>query len=472
MKTTIYFMKKIVAIGFAMLAGGISVTAQNDNTKMALPEFNAVVVSTNGDIKLNQGTENSVSVKTGNVQDAVSAEVKDNVLYLRKGNDDITVNFTKLNKITLQSSCDVKSIDQISSDKLEVFILGSSDINLDVNVKELNTTIEGSGDAKYIGTADSHTVVVKGSGDLDAYDLSTASTNIEISGSGEARVNASQDLKGVINGAGEITYFKEPANKDIKVHGVGSYGVKGGKEESKGGDTTKIKIANKKVWIMDDNGNRDDSAKHKHKFDVYWAGFGLGINGYLNANNGTTVPKGFNLDYAKSIDVTCNFWEQKIPIWKRHINIVTGMGFDFDNYRFGNNYTLVKGSSQVAAVYDSAVTFKKNKLMLAYLNVPLLLQFDTDPIGRHNHTIHLSAGVVGGLRIGAHTKQEYEISGTNYSPKVHDDFDLNPFKCSAMVRVGYGNLDLYASYALTSMFQKNEGPQLYPFSVGITIIGL
>jgi hypothetical protein len=41
-----------------------------------------------------------------------------------------------------------------------------------------------------------------------------------------------------------------------------------------------------------------------------------------------------------------------------------------------------------------------------------------------------------------------------------------------MVRIGYGNLDLYASYALTSMFQKNEGPQLYPFSVGITIIGL
>ena len=250
MKTNIYYMKKIIATGFAMLIGGISVTAQNDNTKMALPEFNAIVVSTNGDIKLNQGTENSVSVKTGNIQDAVSAEVKDNVLYLRKGNDDITVNFTKLNKLTLQSTCDVKSINQISSDKLEVFILGSSDINMDVNAKELFTTIEGSGDAKYKGTAGSHTVAIKGAGDLDAYDLATTSTNIEISGAGDARVNATQDLKGVINGAGEITYYKEPVNKDIKVNGIGSYGVKGGKEESKSGDTTKFKIADKTIWII------------------------------------------------------------------------------------------------------------------------------------------------------------------------------------------------------------------------------
>jgi hypothetical protein len=466
-------MKKIVATGFAILIGGISATAQNDNTKMVLPEFNAIVVSTNGDIKLNQGTENSVSVKTGNIQDAVSAEVKDNVLYLRKGNDDITVNVTKLNKLTLQSTCDVKSINQISSDKLEIFILGSSDVNLDVNVKELYTTIEGSGDAKYKGTANLHTVEVKGAGDLDAYDLVTDSTNIEISGAGDARVNATQDLKGVINGAGEITYFKEPVNKDIKVNGIGSYGLKGGKEESKGGDTTKIKIANKKVWIMNDYGSKGDTVKHKHKFDVYWAGFGLGINGYLNPNNGTKVPTGFDLDYAKSIDVTCNFWEQKIPLWKRHINIVTGMGFDFNNYRFSNNhYNLIKDSSHVAAVYDSAVTFKKNKLMVAYLDVPLLLQFDTDPIGKGHRTIHLSAGIVGSLKIGSHTKQEYEIGNTTYKPKIHDNFDLNPFKYSAMVRIGYGTLDLFATYALSPMFIKNEGPQVYPFSVGITLVGL
>ena len=149
------------------------------------------------------------------------------------------------------------------------------------------------------------------------------------------------------------------------------------------------------------------------------------------------------------------------------------MGFDFNNYRFSNNrYNLIKDSSHVAAVYDSAVTFKKNKLMVAYLDVPLLLQFDTDPIGKGHRTIHLSAGIVGGLRIGAHTKQEYEIGGTDFKPKIHDNFDLNPFKCSAMVRIGYGRLDLVCHLCIDPMFIKNEGPQVYPFSVGITLIGL
>jgi hypothetical protein len=41
-----------------------------------------------------------------------------------------------------------------------------------------------------------------------------------------------------------------------------------------------------------------------------------------------------------------------------------------------------------------------------------------------------------------------------------------------MVRVGVGKIDLYASYALNGLFKKDEGPQLYPFTVGITLVSL
>jgi hypothetical protein len=476
MKTKIKYMKKIIATGFALLAGITTIIAQNDNTKQALPEFNAIVISSSGDISLNQGSENSVSTKDGNIQDAVSAEVKDNTLFLKmKNGSDITVNFTKLNSIKLQSSCFVKSINQISADKLDVFLLGSSDLDIDMNVKELSTTIVGSGDAKYKGTAVSHAIKITGSGDVDAYGLTTTSANIVISGSGDARVNVTQDLKGIITGSGDITYFREPTNKDISVTGSGSYRMKGQNEETNSGDTTRLKIAHKIVLIINEKGEKRDTSRDRNKFDIYWAGFGLGVNGYLNANNQTKVPTGYNfldLDYAKSINVTLNFWEQKIPIWKKHINIVTGMGLDLSNYRFNDKHNnLLKDSSYITAAYDSAVSFKKNKLLVSYLDVPLLLQFDTDPLGKGNRTIHLSAGVIGSLRIGSHTKQEYSIGGTTFKPKTRDDFNLNPFKYSAMVRIGYGKIDLYASYALNSMFKKNQGPQLYPFTIGITLAG-
>ncbi len=247
---------------------------------------------------------------------------------------------------------------------------------------------------------------------------------------------------------------------------------------SKNRDTVKFKIGNQKVFIVEDKSdttNRRDTSKDHDKFKIYWAGIGLGLNGYLNANNETKIPAGYNfleLNYPKSINVSLNFFEQKIPLWKKHINIVTGMGADISNYRFENkNYILQSSSNFTSAVYDSIVSFKKNKLSVIYLNVPLLLQFDTNPFSKNNKTVHLSAGVVGGLRLWSHTKQEYEIGGTTFKPKTHDDFNLNPFRYSAMARIGYGNLDLYASYALNTMFKKNEGPQLYPFTVGITLIG-
>ena len=149
------------------------------------------------------------------------------------------------------------------------------------------------------------------------------------------------------------------------------------------------------------------------------------------------------------------------------------MGADISNYKFSNkNYILLSGSNYTSAVYDSIVSYKKNKLSVIYLNVPLLVQLDSKSFGKEGSTIHISAGIVGGLRLWSHTKQEYEIGGTTYKPKTHDDFNLNPFRYSAMVRLGVGKVDLYASYALNTMFKKNEGPQLYPFTVGITLIGI
>jgi len=489
MKTTTPYMKAIAA-GIILFAGISSVFAQTDNNKKVLPEFNSIVVDSPIDIKLSQGTETSITANAGNEMDEVKAEVKDNVLYLKgRGGDDITINFTKLNKIELQANCDVKSINQINSDKLEVFLTGAaSDINLDVNVKELFSTISGAGDIKYKGTADSHTIQIKGAGDMEAYQLETNNTTVEISGAGDAQVNVKQDLTGTINGAGDINYLNEPVTKNIKVNGFGSYGLKGSEKNSHSEntemkhDTIKFNLGDYNVYMMKSavgvNGKEKpirDTAKGHHDFKIYWAGLGLGINGYLNANNQTKVPAGYNfldLDYNKSINVSLNFWEQKIPLWKRHINIVTGMGFDISNYRFTtNNSKLMTDTSFIAATYDTALTYKKNKLVTTYLNVPLLLQFDTNPFGKHNKTVHFSAGVVGGMRIGSHTKQVYSINDVKDHSKTHDNFDLSPFRYSAMARIGIGKLDLYASYALNGLFKKNEGPQLYPFTVGITLVG-
>ncbi len=491
MKTKTKNLKMILIAGIVLFAAMTSVFAQTNNTKQVLPEFNSIVISSPMDLTLSQGTESSISIGEGDVQDKLKAEVKGNVLYLKgKPADDITINFTKLNKIELLSECDVKSSNQISSDKLEVYLKGAGDIDLNLNVKDLITSIAGAGDIKYEGTAETHLIEIKGAGDVNAYKLAANSTNVVINGAGDVKVNVKQDLKGTINGTGDITYLNEPVTKDIKVNGFGSYGLKGDEKmylerDTVGfhsvavGDTNRFHIGNQKFTIISEpRSPKDtirDTMKKKDKFKIYWSGIGLGFNGYLNADNHLTVPPGYgflDLKYPNSLNVSLNFWEQKIPIWKRHINIVTGMGLDINNYKFTSiNYKLQANSSCIwPPVYDSTITFTKNKLTASYLNIPLLLQFDTNPIDKR--TIHVSAGVVGGIRIGSHTKQIYEIDGKEHKSKIRDDFNLNPFRYSAMVRLGYGNIDVYASYSLNTLFKKNEGPQLYPFTVGITLKGV
>lgn len=476
MKTQKY-LRMLAIAGGSIISGISSAYAQTETNKLALSDFNSIVISAPVDVELAQGTENYISIDEGNIQDIVTSEVKDNVLYIKKAKDDITIGFIKLGKLELNSQCEVKSKNLISGDDLEVSLKGAaSEIKMDINVKNLSTTIEGAGDVEYSGTAENHKISISGAGDIDAYKLSTTTTQIDINGAGDAQVNAKQEIKGVINGAGEITYKEEPVTKDIKVNGVGSYGVKGQEETSVVGDTTKLKIGHNKVFIVGEDVH-DSLKKHhdKDKFKVYWSGIGLGVNGYLNAENKTVVPTGYDfldLDYRKSINVSVNILEHNFQLWKNHINLITGFGFDFANYRFDNNYVLQPDLDAINGVYDSVIVYQKNKLSTTFLNVPLLLQFDTKTFGKkQKSTIHLSAGVVGGVRIGSHIKQVYEVNGAEYKPKTKDDFNLSPFRYSAMVRVGVGKLDLFASYALNGLFKEKEGPQLYPFTVGIMLVG-
>ena len=477
---------KAIAIVFALFAGVTSVFSQTENSKQKLPAFNAIVVNSVMDVVLKQDTENSISVSGDNLQD-LKYEITDNVLYLKgKAGEDVSINVAKLNRLELLSNCDVKSSNQINSDKLDVILNGTaSDVELNVKVKELHSVISGAGDIKYAGTANYHYAEIKGAGDVNAYNLTTDSTNILISGAGDAKINVVKKLTGIINGAGDVKYLKEPETKNVKINGFGSCRLKGNNKSdeektSKNYDTTKFNLGDYNVYMVKSsigvNGKekqRRDTIKDHNKIKIYWAGIGLGVNGYLNSANKTNVPSGYkflDLDYSKSINVSLNFWEQRIPLWKNHVNIVTGMGFDISNYRFTNkNYKLLPDSNFVSAIRDTVNNYKKSKLVTTYLNVPLLLQFDTDPLGKHNRTIHLSAGLVGSMRIGSHTKQVYENGNTYSRPKTHDDFNLNPFGCSAMLRAGYGKIDIYASYSLSTLFRNNQGPQLYPFTVGITL---
>lgn len=244
-------------------------------------------------------------------------------------------------------------------------------------------------------------------------------------------------------------------------------------------DTTSIRIGRRNIEIVDQEGKTDvtihriekgdDQKWEKHKnFNGHWAGFELGVNGFTNEDYRLYAGNEFmELDQPKSLEVNINFMEYSIVLSESSAGLVTGMGFSMNNYRFDNDITLIKDDTGVIQPETLPEERKpeKSKLTASYLTVPLLLEFQIPVNGRSNR-LFISGGLIGGLNLGSHTKVKFDDS----KEKDRGSFNLNPFRCSATVKAGFNDISLFASYGLTPFFKNDKGPELFPFSIGISLI--
>jgi hypothetical protein len=236
-------------------------------------------------------------------------------------------------------------------------------------------------------------------------------------------------------------------------------------------DTTQINLGETELVIIS---KKDSSARKKtESIKPIWQGLELGFNGFLNKDFNTDLPSRYefmSLNNGKSIAFSLNLLQKDFKITGNFF-FLTGLGVSWNNYRFDDNVTILNNNADniIAGTYDttSNINYKKSKLTVSYVTAPLLFQVYTGKT--KNKSFHIGTGMVLGYRIGSHTKQKYDEGGKTSKPKNYDDFGLNPFRASARVDVGYGSFNLFAEYALTDMFRASRGPQVNPFTLGLTL---
>lgn len=246
-------------------------------------------------------------------------------------------------------------------------------------------------------------------------------------------------------------------------------------------DTTKIKIGNSRVIILKDAGNDDydfdlnsmDSSKCKteNNEDGLGLSFDFGMAGYLTPDQSTTLPASQNLidlNYSKSNSIGFTFMFQEARLIKKRLYVRSGIGLNWNNYHFRRDINLYKAGDSLIAQLDTVKSFSKNKLRANYIQVPLLLG---TRIGNLNNPLGIQVGVIGSYKLGSAVKQKYSLNGKESKDKFKDDYYLNPFKLEAIARVSIDQFGIYARYSFTTLFEANKAPELYPFSVGITIGG-
>jgi hypothetical protein len=334
-----------------------------------------------------------------------------------------------------------------------------------------------------------------------------------VSGASDASLNVTEELIGEKKGAADITYMGNPATtitssgkKDetkkytvyadnyydsVKVR-VGGIRV----EVYEGDDSVRVIVGDRELRV-DEDGNVRFTRNKVPKFNGHWAGFDMGLNGYLNTDFNQSFPPEYeymDLRMTKSVAVYVNFFEQNVALSKNQKwGMVTGLGLEWHNYRFSKNTRLNADSSYLNGYIDQGISIRKSKLTTFYLNVPLLFEFQTN--SRHKKdSFHLGIGMIAGARLSSHTKKYYDewnkaFDITQYNPstskyetvltavspdhsksKDFDDFYLQPFKFDATVRIGWGFVNLFATYSVNQMFKEDKGPELYPWTIGITFV--
>ena len=240
-------------------------------------------------------------------------------------------------------------------------------------------------------------------------------------------------------------------------------------------DTTIVRIGKKDVRVIDHDGGTEILwGKNKHhevdpnKFKGHWEGIEFGFNAFDKPDYSmyNASDKDFmSLNQGKSLEIDFNFYELNIGLCKNYIGLVSGMGLSFNNYRFENSYTLQKGQFMTEPVSLNPDNLSKTKLAISYLNVPLLLEFQV-PVNHNEGRLFVNAGIIGGVKIGSHTKVKYGEK----KDKDRSGFNLNAFKYEATARIGYKDICLFANYSLTPLFQSGKGPELTPFTIGISFL--
>jgi hypothetical protein len=193
-------------------------------------EFTSVDLDGAYDVTIVQGPQSEVRIETdSNLIGSITSVIKNGKLTISsEGNlnptKSISVTITSPNyeSVDVEGSSDVKALTPITSDDLSLLLEGSGSFNLEVHAKHLNSQIDGSGDITLAGDARSHTAGIDGSGDIAAAKLTADSTTIDVTGSGDAKLNVSKRLYASIAGSGDVRYLGDVKDIQTSIEGSGS----------------------------------------------------------------------------------------------------------------------------------------------------------------------------------------------------------------------------------------------------------
>ena len=206
-----------------------------------------------------------------------------------------------------------------------------------------------------------------------------------------------------------------------------------------------------------------DSKRFNKNFVPHFAGFGVGFAGFADRDDTADVP----LNSGKSFEINLNVLQEAIPISRRYKwAVVTGFGIRWTRYHLkGNNYFEEMDDYTHLITAPDELRFKESRLGITTLILPLLIEWQNRP-----GSLFFSAGVECSFKTASSSRIRYvDENGVRQKEKVDSGMTLRPVTMDVLVQAGSDNFGVFSRYSPVSVFEKNKGLELYPFTIGVML---
>jgi hypothetical protein len=492
-------MKSIVVKVFLLFGAPIAIikSASGQNSQ-PLGEFDRLVVKDNVKVEVVIADRYSIFMDGGIPADA-ALKINNQTIVLTneqtKGRK-VKLFVKNLSSVKVEDLASIESADTLTG-SVSIKLEGKSKASLLLNVSNLLVDADDMSSLTLAGRATKASMKADGAASIKSEDLLCQELTVEADGAANAKVQSVLQLNAKVDGASNIRFTGDPQNRNFSVLGLGT--IKGSKEGEEydgsintgkdiiakdlmgDGDTTRVKIGKRKLMIIEDkkkekdNTFGDDEESKTRKMKSVWGGFELGVQGFATPSLNFTMPSTHK--FLESNIGSSWFFALNTPDWDGHIiknklALTTGLGILWSNIHFdGNDYLTPNADSLTATSPVAGTKLSLNKLYTFDITAPLLVKFAPGKGNKSKGGFHVAAGAI--LHYVATSRVVTETSSGGYNQRVEmtDDFNINPFRVDATVRMGYDRVKFFANYSLTPYFNTSKAPDVRLFSAGLTLIG-
>ncbi|PWT96092.1 MAG: hypothetical protein C5B52_16420 [Bacteroidetes bacterium] len=195
------------------IRGNGDVTTQSRDVS----NFHGIKLEGSMDVSLIKSDKEEVEVEAEqNLQSYIETYVRDGILIVKMKDDisfhdhsgiHVKVSCPKINSLTVAASGSIEGEGKFASDdEMDLEILASGNLKLDLDAPSVKVSVVASGNAELSGETKNIEISSTASGNIDASKLKAENAKVNITASGEVHVYASVKLDATIMGSGNIGY--------------------------------------------------------------------------------------------------------------------------------------------------------------------------------------------------------------------------------------------------------------------------